>query len=286
MSMLAKIRKVVMPFVWQRHLMANVAEQNRRAALDEMRRLTPDNPCLKGFKAFSQTDEDGCIEEIFRRLGGGQTFVEIGCGDGLENNTHYLLLKGWSGMWVDGSATNMDVIRRNLPRDPERLTLRQQFIDTDNIRSLAATSDVDFLSMDVDGNDLHLLRSYLTVTQPKVICAEYNAKFRPPLAVSVAYDAGHCWGGDDYMGASLAALVEGLDGYTLVGCGIAGLNAYFVRNDLAGAFTSYPVGDLYQPFRIALFHPNSGHPSSYKFLANSLRERSVPVRSASVSLAA
>jgi hypothetical protein len=45
-----------------------------------------------GFKAYSQTDEDGIIQEIFRRIGvTTSTFIEIGVGDGLENNTFYMV---------------------------------------------------------------------------------------------------------------------------------------------------------------------------------------------------
>lgn len=129
------------------------------------------------------------------------------------------------------------------------------FLDTENIKEIA--SEVDFLSIDVDGNDLHILRSFLTVSRPRVICAEYNALFPPPLKISVAYDKSHSWSGDDYMGASLSAFTEMLDGYLLFGCGIAGLNAFFVRCDLAQPFTKYPEHDLYQPFRVALFHPEA-----------------------------
>src|SRR5262245_40537087 len=38
-----------------------------------------------GFKVYSQNDEDGIIQEIFRRIGSSnRTFVEFGAGDGLE----------------------------------------------------------------------------------------------------------------------------------------------------------------------------------------------------------
>ena len=48
-------------------------------------------------KAFSQRDEDGLIAEIFQRIGTtDRRFVQFGCGDGLENNTAYLLYQGWS----------------------------------------------------------------------------------------------------------------------------------------------------------------------------------------------
>ena len=41
-----------------------------------------------GAKAYSQNDEDGILAEIFRRIGtSSKTFIEIGTGAGLENNT-------------------------------------------------------------------------------------------------------------------------------------------------------------------------------------------------------
>ena len=73
----------------------------------DVRTAMPDNPAACGFKVYSQADEDGIIEEICRRLGIERGhFIEIGCGDGRENNSHYLLLKGWRGIWVDGDANN------------------------------------------------------------------------------------------------------------------------------------------------------------------------------------
>jgi len=57
-----------------------------------------------GFKVYSQNDEDGIIQEIFSRIGAtSKTFVEFGVGNGLENNTLTLLLKGWNGLWIEGA---------------------------------------------------------------------------------------------------------------------------------------------------------------------------------------
>ena len=36
-----------------------------------------------------------------------KTFIEIGSGSGLENNTHYLLLKGWKGVWIDSNKSKV-----------------------------------------------------------------------------------------------------------------------------------------------------------------------------------
>ena len=50
------------------------------------------------YKIFSQNEEDGIINEIFNRIGTtNKTFVEFGCGNGLENNTLALLLASRKG---------------------------------------------------------------------------------------------------------------------------------------------------------------------------------------------
>src|ERR1700679_3271322 len=72
------------------------AEMDR---LRERRRLlSPLSLAPYGYKIYSQNDEDGIIREIFRRIGTTtKTFVEIGAGNGLENNTVSLLFEGWKG---------------------------------------------------------------------------------------------------------------------------------------------------------------------------------------------
>ena len=60
-----------------------------------------------GFKGYSQNDEDGILQEIFNRIGTtSEQFVEFGTGNGLENNTVYLLCQEWRGLWIDGSKLN------------------------------------------------------------------------------------------------------------------------------------------------------------------------------------
>ena len=62
--------------------------------------------CLEnyGYRVYSQNDEDGIINEIFKRIGTtNKEFIEFGVQDGLECNSHYLLHKGWKGLWIEGS---------------------------------------------------------------------------------------------------------------------------------------------------------------------------------------
>ena len=248
---------------------------------------TPGNPAAAGFKTYSQTDEDGILQEIFDRIGeGGRAFAEMGCGNGLENNTHLLLLKGWRGMWIDGDPKRIEFMGAHFPLATSRLSVLEAFVTRENVVDLVARGlgrvgadpgALDLLSLDLDGNDLEILSALLAAGEPRVLCLEYNAKFRLPVEAEVAYDAAHVWAEDDYHGASLASILRRIsDRYTLVSCNVAGVNAFFVRNELAEHFPAYSPAELYQPPRHHLALLTSGHAASLKFLAASLVGDSSP----------
>lgn len=226
-----------------------------------------------GWKCYSQHDEDGILAEIFRRIGvARKTFVEFGVGDGLENNTAWLLAQGWRGLWMDGDEENARAIAFGFAPLIARgvLQFRREFITRENVDGLIAAAglgaEIDLLSIDVDGNDAYLWEAIACV-KPRVVAIEYNAKFPPPAAWRIAYNPAHRWNSDDYVGASLAALdqVARAKGYRLVGCNLVGVNAFFVREDLAGSHFAAPAdpAHLYQPARYDLFYAyRSGHGAS------------------------
>ncbi|SCX72649.1 hypothetical protein [Variovorax sp. EL159] len=238
----------------------------------------PDNPVIKGWNTYSQCDEDGIIRECLRRIETlvplSKTFIEVGCGDGLENNTHQLLLDGFKGSWLDGSHTNISRIKEALGSlRTSQLFVKESFATLDSMgalihefRDFAGTTDIDFYTFDTDGNDLLLVRKSLETIKPKLLCVEYNGKFPPPTALTMAYNNTHMWSGDDYYGATLQAWVNELkDRYTLVSCNLTGVNAFFVRNDLASVFTIFSTEQLYQPTRYWLVGTN-GHKASMRWL--------------------
>lgn len=253
---------------------ASLLEQEMRLLLEDLRNRTPGNPALQGFKVYSQVDEDGIIEAICQRLGIERgTLVEIGCGNGTENNTHYMLLKGWRGVWVDGSDANIAHIRRHVPSQATDLLVEQRFITRDNVQPLMKSwvqwlkGEPDVLSLDIDGNDAIVLDEILKVASPRVLVLEYNGKFPPPLKVSVSYDPEHSWAGDDYYGSSLQVFVDLLQGrYRLVSCGLSGANAYFVKEAESTAFPSNSVAALYMPARHHLIQKSPGAIASLKHL--------------------
>lgn len=214
-----------------------------------------DNPLLRfGRKHFSQNDEDGLIEEILRRIRGQGpgTFLELGVGDGAENNTLNLLASGWHGAWLGGEALRF-------AETGPRLTFRRCWIDRDNVAALARDAlraqgieSPDVLSIDLDGNDFHFCQALLASgLRPALWVLEYNARFGAGSEWVMPYDPQHRWDGSDYFGASLAAfqnLMHGA-GYRLVACNVTGANAFFVRQELTGAFQELPSDwrRLYMP---------------------------------------
>ena len=228
------------------------------------RRLEP-----YGFRSFSQNDEDGILQEIFRRVGENtRTFVEFGVGNGLQNNTRLLLYRGWRGLWIEADPSSCRKIRRSFAHElaTGQLQLISELVTRDNIQALiesAKLGPLDLLSIDIDGNDYWIWEAL--ELQPRVVAIEYNAKFHPPMHWVMEYNAAHEWNSSDYQGASLQSLADlsGRKGYRLAGCCLAGVNAFFVRRDLAAEhFPNEDVGYLYNPPRYYLQHfMPSGHPT-------------------------
>ncbi len=215
-----------------------------------------------GFKVFSQNDEDGVIQEIFRRIGtANKAFFEFGAGNCLESNCAYLALQGWSGAWVDGNLSYVQQGREFFNQQVQELkvTITQAMITVENINQVAKgmklPDEIDLLSIDIDGNDYYVWEA-LTVLRPRVVVIEYNASFPPPAKLVQAHDPERTWNGTSYFGASLKALTEmaGSKRYTLVGTNLPGVNAFFVRTDLVGNNFAQlgSAHSLFNPPRFAL----------------------------------
>ena len=234
---------------------------------------------LYGFKVYSQHDEDGMIEEIFNRIGTtNKTFVEFGVENGLECNSHYLLHKGWRGLWLEGNDKAVaEINTRFFPAIRNgQLNCKRAFITKDNINELIVESgisgEIDLLSIDIDGNDYYVWHA-INVIQPRVVVVEYNAKFPPNHNWKMAYNETHIWDKSDWCGASLKAFeVLGNElGYQLVGTNIEGTNAFFVQKAIADEHFILPATshELYNPRRAQFRHYFCGHGAKY-YLGNQL----------------
>lgn len=262
-----------------KQLLLQVFSQNTRIAgylareeiskiLEQIRETDPLRLEPYGFKVYSQQEEDGIIEEIFRRLGiQTGTFVEIGVENGLECNTLYLLHKGWKGLWIEANENFVNFIKTKFDYviNNGRLKVLREYVKIDNINRLISSvikgEEFEFLSIDIDGMDIYLLE-YLT-KRPFVICIEYNSKFPPTLSKKLPYNPNFWWQGTDYFGSSLKAIVDVADkkDYALVGTNITGTNAFFVRKDLwrEDLFPEPDPVKLYNPPRYWLYFDHFRH---------------------------
>lgn len=242
--------------------------------LAEDRKASSRNPFSKfGMKCFSQSDEDGLTLEIVKRLnlGKNSVFVELGVGDGVENNTLILKALGWSGVWIGAQD-----LKLSLPKNLKNFNFSQSWVTLENVSALIEesthrinASHVDLLSIDLDGNDYHFLNEILAKgCDPKIIILEYNAKFPPPVSWIMPYNNTHTWQQDDYFGASLSAFDELLRsfGYALICCNSqSGANAFYVKRSYLHLFPEVPedIRDIFVPPRYHL-PATYGHKLSLK----------------------
>lgn len=196
------------------------------------------------FKIFSQFGDDGIIQYLINNVEiKNEVFIEFGVENYLESNTRFLMMNNnWSGFVMDGSDEAMNSLKNQDWYWRYCLTHKTVFIDKDNINTLLEStgfSNIGLLHIDLDGNDYHILNEIdLSKLNPSIIIMEYNSVFGKDRQITVPYDKifvrtkAHF--SNLFWGASLPALNNAArkKGYSLVGCNIAGNNAYFVRKDL------------------------------------------------------
>jgi hypothetical protein len=210
------------------------------------------------FKIFSQFGDDGLIQYLLKNIKiENEIFIEFGVEDYSESNTRFLMMhNNWKGFVMDGSEENMKRLHNAPWYWKHFLKNKAAFITKENINALLAETgfkNIGLLHIDIDGNDAHILKELnLKELNPAIIIMEYNAVFGKERAISIPYEKDfertkkHY--SNLYWGASLAALTYIADnkGYTLVGCNLAGNNAYYVRRDLLnGEITEKTVEEAY-----------------------------------------
>ena len=213
---------------------------NQGAMLSELKK---DNSIDESnFKVFSKFGEDGIIQFLINNTNvKNKTFIEFGVEDYTESNTRFLLMNNfWSGYIIDGSKKNIGKIKNSYFYALYNLQASCNFITKENINKILKNSSFDFdlglLSIDIDGNDYHILKA-IDQFNPRILICEFNNLFEMKN-ITVPYKASfdrfkeHYSG--NYQGCSLKAinLLAEKKGYSLVSIDKSGTNAFFLRNDL------------------------------------------------------
>ncbi len=202
-----------------------------------------------GYCVASQNEEDGMLAEVFRRIGEtNRVFFEFGVGNGLQNITFHMLLNGWKGWWIEINQPKLAFMRQYFSSaiNDGQLVIDDSHIDAENINAvcekLGIPEEIDLLSIDIDGNDYHVF-DRMSRVHARVVVLEYNPLYPPPMRLVGGYDPTYQYSEQSYIGASLQSLAELAEnkGYQLVGTSISGINAIFVRKDLAGDKFAFPA---------------------------------------------
>jgi hypothetical protein len=201
------------------------------------------------FSIYSQWGEDGIIQKLIAELPiMHATFIEFGVEDFHQSNCRFLMMNdNWRGYVIDGSEKWIALLESSSWWPRYDLHARCAIVTKDNVNALLQASgfdrDLGILSIDVDGVDYWLLEA-IDAYAPRILIVEYNALFGSERRISVPYDESFSRRqkhySELYYGASLSALayLAARKGYSLVAVESAGVNAFFVRNDLVGGTVS------------------------------------------------
>ncbi len=196
-----------------------------------MRRIT----VADEHKLSSQNGEDGVIAAIVDTIGDcPHSFVEIGAGDGSEGNCVSLADAGWSGTFIEADCDRYrDLAQRWWGHPGVEAVLA--WVTAANVDGLFIGYAPTVLSLDIDGNDYWVWEAMSL--RPLVVVVEYNAHLGY-LDLVQPYEPDWVWDGTRFFGASLTAMnrVATLRGYRFVYAESAGVNAFFVRDDVADLF--------------------------------------------------
>ncbi len=231
------------------------------------------------FKIFSEWGDDGIIQYLVKNIAiENTTFIEFGVENFLESNTRFLMMNNnWSGFVMDGSSQHMKSLRNRSWFFKYDLNCKSVWIDKDNINGLLSEtgfSNIGLLHIDLDGNDYYILKEInFSILNPSILIMEYNSFFGWERPITVPYrrdfNRTKAHYSNLFFGASLPALVYAAEnkGYSLIGCNVAGNNAYFVRNDLLNE--KIQKIDIKSAYKESKFRQSRGRDYSLTFLSRS-----------------
>jgi hypothetical protein len=233
-----------------RHLQSGIDGLVRAAYVDPSSLPYPERLTAGRFRLLSQNQEDGMLWSLFQHIGTTtKTFVELGSGATGGNAAMLAGEFGWTGLLVEGDQGKVEYAGRRFPRAKAVCAWITPETVNDLLERNGFAGEVDLLSVDVDGVDYWVWQA-ITVCSARLVMLEYNSMFGPDRAVTVPYDPKFnrrdhrfC-----YYGASLSAMTQlsATKGYRLVAVEPTGVNAFFLRNDVAPEIPACDPAHVYR----------------------------------------
>ena len=258
------------------HKVRNLASPERAVALQLLtlgltrghmaragRIIVHHDPGTWEFRGLSQNGEDGIIDYLLQHIANpSETFVEIGAGDGTENNTAWLaIMKQYHGLMIEGSREKTNICRTVFPLLNSGVQCINMFATQTTVRTIKSRMsrpDLDLLSVDIDGNDLYVVKTFLEMgLRPKILVLEYNASFGPNESVTIPYEEKFVYRDRMpdalYFGVSISGWRTFLEprGYRFVTVDRSGVNGFFADPaEFPGDFFDGLVGAAYRDSRV------------------------------------
>src|SRR5437867_80987 len=193
-----------------------------------MKHLSQDMKKLSdySYNVYSQFGEDGIIETLFSVIGTiSKICIEFGAWDGFRfSNTANLWTKGWKGILIEANkAKYKELLRNTAGYDCHCIAAVVSYAGENTLENIFRMwnlpREIDFLSIDIDGDDYFVFES-LREIRPRVIACEYNPTI-PPHMELVAEPG-------NYFGCSPLSLVKLAEtkGYRLIA--LTDTNCFFV----------------------------------------------------------
>jgi hypothetical protein len=214
---------------------------------------------------YSQSGEDGALAEIIRRLGVGQsTCVEFGAGDGLScsNTARLWRHQEWRALLIEPADSLYPRLHSEAQPFPQVRTMHRSVAPSgpggiDDLLEQAGIEHVDYMSIDVDGDDWWIFSGM--AARPRIISIEFNPTIPPHLDIRPR-------GPGFRMGVGALTMKRTAEerGYRIIG--LTDANLWLVRTEDSHAFSDFQV-DL----RVLL------PPDRFMYLATDYDGRMVPL---------
>lgn len=187
-------------------------------------------------RLFSNLNEDGIILKLIASINARKGyFLDIGSNDCINSNCANLAFNfDWKGVFIDADPRLLRIGRRmyHLFGKDREMKFASQFLSPENIDKLVcqiiSTTEIDLMSIDIDGNDYAIWKALETV-QPKIVVIENKIEYG---ACDIVVPSSERFASHEH-GASIVSFSKLAEkkGYSLVATNAAGFNAFYMRND-------------------------------------------------------
>jgi hypothetical protein len=252
------IKKYCWQFVYGKKIY-NTGRAQNKICLQELNSQPEIFPELN---VFTSHNEDGVLQYLFSKLPStvNPVFVDIGSNDCINSNCANLAFHhNWSGVFIDGNKKLLNrgkhIYNAALPKSIAEFNFIHSIVTPQNIddilNQVLKSTNIDLLSIDLDGNDYHIWNALKSIT-PKIVITEVQIEkgmraFIPPYENSFEeYES------ELPKGASPLSMIElaKSKGYELVAFNTEGYNLFFVNKEYSNRFKVISSEDFKEHFKL------------------------------------